>query len=157
MQIQMRFEIPCPPDAAWDALHDPQTLPRLTRPFLTVEPVGRMPARWRSGDEATVQLRTAGVPAGRQLIRISDHTADLDGIRVQLMRDSGRPLTGILAALTRWDHQMAVSAIPGEPGRTLWRDRLVIGGAIAPFLWPVMWMVWQWRRIQITRFARTWS
>ena len=44
---------------------------------------------------------------------------------------------------------MAVSPAPGDPPKTLWRDRLVIGGAIAPVLWPVLWSIWQWRGARI--------
>ncbi len=64
---------------------------------------------------------------------------------MRIFRDSGIPLSGPLAELDVWDHQIAVSPVPGDPSRTLWRDRLVIGGAIAPVLWPVLWSVWQWR------------
>ena len=65
---------------------------------------------------------------------------------VRIFRDSGIPLTGPLAALDVWDHQIAVAPAPGDPAKTLWRDRLVIGGAAAPPLWPVLWGMWQWRR-----------
>ncbi|HJL46209.1 MAG TPA: hypothetical protein RMG45_10255, partial [Polyangiaceae bacterium LLY-WYZ-15_(1-7)] len=64
-------------------------------------------------------------------------------MRVRIIRDSGMPLTGPLAVLDVWDHQMAVSPLPD--GRTLWRERLVIGGAAAPALWPGLWALWQWR------------
>jgi len=52
---------------------------------------------------------------------------------------------------------MAVSPAPGDPGRTLWRERLVIGGAAAPALWPVLWAVWQWRAARLRSLARTWA
>jgi hypothetical protein len=76
---------------------------------------------------------------------------------VRIFRDSGIPLTGALAALDVWDHQIAVSPAPGDPGRTLWRDRLVIGGAAAPALWPVLWAMWQWRQARIKALAPSWA
>ncbi len=67
------------------------------------------------------------------------------------------PLTGALAGLDVWDHQMAVSPAPGDPTKTLWRDRLVIGGRTAPLLWPVLWATWQWRAARVKALAPTWA
>ncbi len=103
-------------------------------------------------------MRAAGVfPVGRQLISVADReTFDGNG-RVRVFRDWGVPLTGPLAALDVWDHQMAVSAAPGDPNRTLWRERLTIGGAAAPALWPGLWAMWQWRAARIRALAPTWA
>ena len=79
------------------------------------------------------------------------------GQRCVLFRDSGIPLTGPLAALDVWDHQMAVSPAPGDGTRTLWRERLVIGGRAAPALWPVLWATWQWRGARLRALAPTWA
>ena len=67
------------------------------------------------------------------------------------------PARGPLAALDVWDHQMAVSPAPGDGTRTLWRERLVIGGRAAPALWPVLWATWQWRGARLRSLARTWA
>ena len=56
-----------------------------------------------------------------------------------------------------WDHQMAVSPAPGDASKTLWRDRLVIGGGAAPALWPVLWATWQWRGARLRALAPTWA
>ena len=53
--------------------------------------------------------------------------------------------------------QMAVSPAPGQPGKTLWRDRLVIGGRAAPVLWPMLWAAWQWRGARIRSLAPSWA
>ena len=74
-----------------------------------------------------------------------------------MFRDWGVPLTGPLGVLDVWDHQMAVSAVPGAPDRTLWRERLTIGGAAAPALWPGLWAMWQWRATRIRALAPTWA
>ena len=76
---------------------------------------------------------------------------------VRIFRDSGIPLTGPLASLDVWDHQMAISPAPGNPAKTLWRDRLVIGGPTAAALWPVLWTTWQWRGARIRALATTWA
>jgi hypothetical protein len=76
---------------------------------------------------------------------------------VRIFRDSGIPLTGPLASLDVWDHQLAVSPAPGDPSRTLWRERLTIGGRAAPLLWPGLWATWQWRAVRIRALAPTWA
>ena len=105
-----------------------------------------------------VQLSLAGVvPMGRQLIHVSERVTRGRERAVRIFRDSGIPLTGPLASLDVWDHQMAISPAPGDPSRTLWRDRLVIGGPTAAALWPVLWAIWQWRAARIRALAPTWA
>jgi hypothetical protein len=158
LPITLAFEIDCTPDAAWEAIHSPEAAERLYGPLLSLRPVTDLPHRWEPGSQATVRTMVMGlIPAGSQVIHTSDETRHLDGADVRIMRDSGRPLTGPLAALSYWDHRMAVSAVPGRPGRTLWRDRLLIGGAAAPLLWPGLWLTWQWRRVRISQLAPTWG
>jgi hypothetical protein len=50
-----------------------------------------------------------------------------------------------------------VAPAPGQPGKTLWRDRLVIGGPTAALLWPMLWATWQWRAARIRALAPTWA
>ena len=52
---------------------------------------------------------------GRQLIHASERFVDEPDGRVRIFRDSGIPLTGPLASLDVWDHQMAISPAPGDP------------------------------------------
>lgn len=158
MRILLKFEIDCDPDAAWRALHSPRAVAELYGPLLAVETLEDAPTSFASGDDVPVQMRAAGVfPVGRQLISVADReTADANG-PVRVFRDWGVPLTGPLAALDVWDHQMAVSAVPGDPTRTLWRERLTIGGAAAPALWPGLWAMWQWRATRIRALAPTWA
>ncbi|MBU4465667.1 MAG: hypothetical protein KKH75_07450, partial [Actinobacteria bacterium] len=119
---------------------------------------GGLPTRFSTGDDVPVQLSVAGlVPAGRQLIHVSDRFTEDSHGPVRIFRDSGIPLTGALAALDVWDHQMAIAPAPGDPAKTLWRDRLVIGGAAAPALWPMLWATWQWRGSRIRALAPTWA
>jgi len=162
MRVLQRFTVDCDADAAWRALHSPRAVAELYGPLIDLEaldPAG-LPTSWRPGDDAGVALSLAGViPLGRQLIRVSERTvADpRDGAAVRIFRDSGIPISGPLAGLDVWDHQMAVSVAPGDPARTLWRDRLVIGGAIAPLVWPVLWSLWEWRGRRIRALAPGWT
>ena len=53
---------------------------------------------------------------------------------------------------------MAVSPAPHDETKTLWRDRLVIGGSAAPAPWPLLWTTWQaGRRRDCAPLAPTWA
>ncbi|MFT3798119.1 hypothetical protein [Microbacterium sp.] len=166
MRIMLKLVLDCDADAAWRALHSPRVVADLYGPILDLEPMaaGGMPATLDRGADIPVRLRLGGaasgvargVTLGSQLIHISERTASDDG-EVRILRDSGIPLTGPLAALDVWDHQMAVAPAPGDPARTLWRERLVIGGAAALPLWPVLWTTWQWRGARLRALAPTWA
>jgi len=160
MRIMLKFVIDCDADAVWRALHSPRAVAELYGPFLEMTPVipDGLPTSWEPGAEVPVQLSLAGaIPMGRQIISASDrYTEDVNG-EVRIFRDSGIPLTGPLASLDVWDHQMAIAPAPGRPGKTLWRDRLVIGGPTAPALWPVLWTMWQWREARVKALAPSWA
>jgi len=153
MRVLLKLTLDCSPDAAWRALHSPSALAELYAPLLRLEPLEISPrTQLEPGTDVPVQLSLAGVvPLGRQLIHASERTVG----DARILRDSGIPLTGPLAALDIWDHQMAVSASTG--GQTLWRERLVIGGAAAPALWPGLWATWQWRGARLRALAPSWA
>lgn len=156
----LKLEIDCDPDAAWRALHSPRAVAELYGPFLQLSPLepDGLPTSMEAGTDMPVSMSALGlVPMGRQLIHVSERFVDESDGPVRILRDSGIPLTGPLASLDVWDHQMAVSPVPGDPGRTLWRDRLVIGGPTAVALWPVLWGAWQWRGARIRAMAPTWA
>ena len=160
MRILLKLVIDCDADAAWRALHSPRAVAELYGPVLTMAPLrpNQRPTSWESGGEVDVQLSVAGtVPIGRQLIHASDRFTDDANGPVRIFRDSGMPLSGPLALLDVWDHQMAISPAPGDPSQTLWRDRLVIRGAMAPAMWPMLWATWQWRAARIRALAPTWA
>jgi hypothetical protein len=158
MRVLLKLVIDCDPDAAWRALHSPRAVSELYGPLMNVEPIGEAPTSWQPGDDLAARMSLAGaVPLGSQLIAASDRTTEDSHGRVRIFRDSGIPLTGPLATLDVWDHQMAVSAAPGRPGKTLWRDRLVFDGPTALALWPVLWSAWQWRAARIRAMAPTWA
>ncbi|MFI8634116.1 hypothetical protein ACIGEP_16145 [Microbacterium sp. NPDC077663] len=159
MRILLKLELDCTADAAWRALHSPRAVTELYGPLLEMGPMAAaLPTSFEAGADVPVEIRALGlIPVGQQLIHASDRqTEDANG-PVRIFRDSGIPLTGPLAALDVWDHQMAVSALPGDPSKTLWRDRLTIGGAAAVPLWPLLWAAWQYRGIRLRALAPTWS
>ncbi|GAB3284390.1 hypothetical protein B5M43_012225 [Microbacterium sp. MEC084] len=159
MRILQKLVLDIDADAAWRALHSPAALAELYGPLLRVEAMAAdgLPVRWEHGSDAPVRYSTAGLGLGAHLISMRDRTkTDANG-PVRILRDAGIPLTGPLAGLDAWDHQMAVAPLPGDPSRTLWRERLVIRGAVAPLLWPALWAVWQWRGARLKRLAPTWA
>lgn len=160
MRILLKFEIACDPDAAWRALHSPRAVAEIYGPLVDLSPLEAkgLPTTWQPGDDIPVQLSAFGMlPLGRQFIHMSERHIDGPHGPIRVFRDSGIPLTGPLASLDVWDHQMAVSPVPGHPDRTLWRDRLVIGGPTGALLWPVLWGIWQWRGARIAALAPTWA
>lgn len=154
----LKLVLDCDADAAWRALHSPRAVADLYGPLLDMAPLaGEMPTRLEHGKDVPVALRLGPWVLGRQLIHTTDRfTSSREG-DVRILRDSGIGLTGPLAALDVWDHQMAVTAAPGDPARTLWRERLTIGGWAAPALWPGLWAVWQWRAARLRTVAPTWA
>ncbi|HEX5731174.1 hypothetical protein [Microbacterium sp.] len=160
MRILLKLVIDCDADAAWRAVHSPRAVAELYGPLMGLEPVvpAGLPTAWEPGGDVPVQLSLGGiVPMGRQLIHVSERVVDDANGKVRIFRDSGIPLTGPLASLSLWDHQMAIAPAPGDPTKTLWRDRLVIGGPTAFALWPMLWTTWQWRAARIRAMAPTWA
>lgn len=159
MRILQKLVLDVDADAAWRAVHSPAALAELYGPLLQLESMtgAGMPTRWTDGDDAPVRYRALGMGLGAHLISLHDRTAGDAHGEVRILRDCGIPLTGPLARLDVWDHQMAVSPAPGDPTRTLWRERLVIGGLAAPVLWGPLWALWQWRSVRLKRLAPTWA
>lgn len=160
MRIMLKFVVDVDADAAWRALHSPRAIAELYGPFMQLQPLAAegLPPSLEPGADIPVRMSLAGVvPVGSQLIHVSDRYAEDRRGPVRILRDSGVPLTGPLSALSVWDHQMAVSPAPDDSSRTLWRDRLVIGGSAAPVLWPALWATWQWRGARIRALAPTWA
>jgi hypothetical protein len=157
MRVLLKLVIDCDPDAAWRAMHSPRAVAELYGPLLELSPMdpSGLPTSLEPGTDIPVRLSALGIPVGQQLIHASDRYVHEPAGPVRILRDSGIPLTGPLSSLDVWDHQMAVSSAPG--GRTLWRDRLVIGGPTAPVLWPMLWATWQWRGARIRALAPTWA
>ena len=157
MRIQLKTVLDCDPDAAWRALRSPAVLRELYGPFLqmaSLETTG-FPTVW-SEERHEVVLRLGGVvPVGRQAmdLRLRDDRAD--GIRI--LKDDGAALTGPLSLLDSWTHRMAVSPAAGDPGKTLYRDRLDIHGPLAPAYWYPLWLTWPWRGRRIRQLAPTWA
>ncbi len=160
MRILLKLVLDCDADAAWRAIHSPRALAELYGPLVDLSPMAAagLPTALEPDADVPVRLALAGaIPLGAQLIHVSDRVVHEARGPVRILRDSGIPLTGPLASLDVWDHQMAVSVAPEDPSKTLWRDRLVIGGPTAVALWPVLWSIWQWRGTRLRQLAPTWA
>ncbi len=155
MRILLKLELDCTPDAAWRAIRSPAVFQQVSAPFTAFDSLeqGGFPELWPEGDHRVLARAFGLVDAGTQNIGIS-FPRRTDGVRV--MRDSGPPLSGPLAIITRWRHQLAVSALPD--GRTLYRDELSFSAGLAtPLVWLGLWAFWQWRAVGIRRLSSSWS
>jgi len=157
MRILLKLVLDIDADAAWRALHSQAALAELYGPLLRVEALAAPVPTVADGDDVPVRYSTLGVGVGSHLISVHDRRKTDTNGDVRILRDSGIPLTGPLASLDVWDHQMAVCPLPGDPSRTLWRERLVIGGGWAPALWAPLWAMWQWRGARLKSLAPTWA
>lgn len=162
MRVLLKLELDCGPDAAWNAIRNPEVFRAVSAPFTTFrskEP-GGFPPQWDAGDHPVEVLALGLIPIGEQVIAVS--FPDLASARgkgrapVRALRDSGRGVSGALAAVTTWRHTMAVSAAPG--GKTLYRDELMFEAGVAtPLLWALYWAFWQWRALRMRSLARSWG
>lgn len=154
MRILLKLELDCTPDAAWNAIRSPQAFRDVSFPFTTFDSLeeGGFPYQWPEGKHL-VSVRAFGLTdIGRQSIDVS-YPRRRDGVRV--MRDSGGGVSGPVGLVTRWRHEMAISALPN--GRTLYRDQLTYSaGPLTLPMWPVYWLFWQWRAFGLRRLAPTW-
>ena len=161
MRVLLKLVIDCDADAAWRAVHSPRAVAELYGPLLALDPLvpNGLPTSWSPGDDVPVQLSALGiVPMGRQLIHMSERRArgpartraDLPRQRHPAHRPPRRAST---YGITRWRSRRRRAI----PTKTLWRDRLVIGGPTAAALWPLLWATWQWRGARIRALAPTWA
>ena len=154
MRILLKLELDCTPDAAWDSIRSPEVFRAVSFPFTTFSSLedGGFPEQWSEGKHL-LSVRALGlVDVGRQSVDLR-FIERADGVRV--VRDTGEGVSGPLSLVTRWRHEMAVSALPD--GRTLYRDQLRFSaGRLTLPMWLVYWAFWQWRAFGIRRLAATW-
>ena len=151
MRILLKLELDCSPEAAWRAIRSPAVMNKVASPlvtFVSLEQQG-FPSEWPEGEHRVIVSAFGLVEIGTQAIGVS-YPRRSDGVRV--MRDSGPALSGQLAIVSRWRHQIAIA--PSEGGRTLYRDELSYSAGLAtPLLWPMYWLFWQWRAFGLRRLA----
>ncbi|GAA1528524.1 hypothetical protein [Agromyces terreus] len=156
MRVLLKLELDCTPDAAWRALHSPAVLREVVAPWLDFGSLeaGGLPTAWPEGRHRLQPRAFGRFPVGEEVIDLGYPGGLPDGVR--MLRDSGGAISGPFALFDRWDHRMAVSALPG--GRTLYRDRLIAhAGALDAVAWYPTWAFWQWRGRQLRRLAPTWA
>ena len=155
MRVLLKLTLNCDPDDAWRAIRNPAVFTAVSSPFtrfVSLEP-GGFPDSGARAITPCGSPRSGWCRSGEQVIGISFPDGP-DGVR--LMRDSGRGVSGALAAISHWEHTMAVASAP--QGRTLYRDQLDFGaGPLTILIWPVFWAFWQWRALGLMRRAPSWS
>ncbi|MGV8897078.1 MAG: hypothetical protein ACOH10_14800 [Rhodoglobus sp.] len=154
MRILLKLELDCAADAAWRAIRSPAVFRAVSAPFTTFDSLepGGFPDTWTEGLHLVRAKAFGAAVIGEQTIDLTFRERD----DVRSVRDTGRGLSGPLSAVTRWEHTMAVSALPGA--RTLFRDQLIVeAGALTPLLWIGFWAFWQWRGIQLKRLSHDWK
>lgn len=157
MRVLLKQILDCPPDAAWRAIRSPAVFREVSSPLVAMASLaeGGFPTIWEPG-EHLVTLRGLGLVAlGEQVISLSVSATRPGGVRI--LRDTGRGVSGSLAAVTLWDHRMAIAPDPAGTGKTLYRDQLIFrAGPATLLLWPAFWAFWQWRMLRLTQLAPTW-
>ena len=154
MRVLLKVVLDCEPDDAWWAIRSPAVLRQVSYPLTSFESLEAegFPSLWEPGEHRVLVRALGVIPIGPQGIGISCPPRT-DGVR--MMRDTGRSLGGPLALVTRWQHSLTVA--PAPDGGTLYRDQLKFeAGLLAPVLWPVYWVFWQWRAFGLRRLAPEW-
>lgn len=158
MHVQLKLTLAASPDTVRDALANPEVMVAVTRPIVVYrsEEPGGFPRRW-DDTARRVSARILGVlPLGRTHVDLRWYQVG-DAV---VQEDTGRGIDGSFSIM-RIRHRMAVSKAPlssGLPRGTLLRDRLEFhAGVFTPFLWPGLWLMWQWRGFRMRQLAPTWT
>ncbi|SEA54341.1 hypothetical protein [Leifsonia sp. 21MFCrub1.1] len=165
MRVLLKLTLDCDPDAAWRALQSPTAFREVALPWLDFrsdEP-GGFPTRW--GSEHRVRVKALGAfTVGTQAIRLDTlRSTDPRERATRILHDSGGGTGGMLSAVPRLDHRMAIAPDPAGPDehgrlRTLYRDQLIVrAGALTPVAWYAFWLFWQWRGLRLRQLAPTWA
>jgi hypothetical protein len=158
VRVLLKLVLDCEPDAAWRAIRSPAVFREVSSPLVAMDSLSAdgFPTVWEPGQHPVVVRGGGLIPLGKQIIRLTFSEHRRDGVRI--MRDSGRGVTGAVAATTLWDHRMAIAPDPAGTGKTLYRDQLVIeAGWLTPVAWYSLWAFWQWRGRRLRQLAPTWS
>jgi hypothetical protein len=165
MRVLLKLTLDCDPDAAWRALQSPTAFREVALPWLDFrsEEPGGFPTRW--GSEHRVRVKALGAfSVGTQAIRLDTlRSTDPREQATRILHDSGGGTGGMLSAIPRLDHRMAIAPDPAGPDengrlRTLYRDQLIVrAGALTPFAWYAFWLFWQWRGVRLRQLAPTWA
>lgn len=158
MRVRLKFRIRCSPDAAWEALHSAQSAGQVYGPLLTMRPQIPLPGgRFEPGRDIVMRvLAFDRFPVGRQRLYIRHSIVDRTP-PARRFHDTGGALSGPLALLKPWDHQMTIVPVPGDPNQSVWLDQVKFGGVFAPVLWPVVALAWYVRKFRVQHLAPEWD
>ena len=94
------------------------------------------------------------LPMGTQLIRLSDEITPDE----RIVHDTGGPQSGAMRVVRSWHHRLGISAVPGDAGRTRFRDVLTVkAGVLTPIVTVGFWVFWQLRARALRRLAPRWA
>ena len=166
VKVLLKLILDCDPDAAWRALQSPTAFREVALPWLDFasdEP-GGFPTTWGGGEHRVAVRALGAFTVGTQAIRLDTlRSTDPRESATRILRDSGGGTGGLLGALPRLDHRMAIAPDPAGPDengrlRTLYRDRLIVrAGVLTPVAWYALWAFWQWRGVRLRALAPTWA
>lgn len=157
MQIRTVVPMECSANIAWRAVHDPAVATKLYWPLLQMRAKfgAQLPQAFVSGSQVDVALYFFGrFCVGSQRITIEDLPQDKFAPGTRTMRDAGMPLSGPLALLKYWNHE--ISICPTRFHTAIWKDELTIGGIFAPVFFVLLQPMWHWRGTKLRRLARHW-
>ncbi|WP_201799223.1 hypothetical protein [Subtercola vilae] len=158
MKVMLKLVLDTDPDAAWRALQSPTVFREVSAPLLSARSLeaGGFQTQWPEGANRVAMSALGLIPVGEQVIDIDRTHTQHEGVRI--IRDHGHGVSGALKFTTLWDHRMAVSADPAGTGKTLYRDRLLIGaGLMTPAVWASLWAFWQLRGLRMQQLAPGWA
>ncbi|MGR4009161.1 hypothetical protein FW756_01055 [Leucobacter sp. 1207-22] len=148
----------CSADIAWGAVHDPAVAAQLYRPMLQMRPkAGRQfPREFVSGSQIDVGIYFLGrFCVGSQRIAIEDSCQATCASAPRTMQDVGKPLSGPLALLRYWHHEISIK--PASSYTSIWKDELTVGGFFAPLFFVFLQGMWRWRGVKLRKLARLWA
>ena len=143
-------------DNAWDALHTPEVFRSVSAPFTVFRTPASapLPDRFSPDTDYEVTVWAMGIaPLGRQIIHLQD---EVTGWHQRTVTDVGRGVSGPLALLRDWKHEMTLTA--RSDGTTDFSDTLTAkAGLLTPFAWLGLQVFWLWRVTKLRALAGDWD
>jgi hypothetical protein len=154
MKFSLEVVLPSSVPNAFIQLHNPVVFKKVSKPFLTFQPVNpsEFPASYTSGNSYLVRVRALGfLPLGTQEI---NPVSTSDGESSEF-RDNGRGVSGALGVMRHFRHSMTLS--PTGPGSSQLRDELEWdAGWLSPMFYLGFRLFWGWRHLRMKSLAKTW-
>lgn len=153
MKVRASAHLATDIDSAWELLHTPKVFREVSGPFTVFreDPLQPLPERFSSDTDYRVSVRALGIiPLGKQIIHLVD---EVESWAQRRTTDRGRGLSGPLAALRDWNHEMTLEAL--DDGGTRFSDCLTARASwLTPLAWPALQVFWWWRKLRLRAVAK---